>query len=228
MKVIDFINQWNGGGYDIDNSYGVQCVDLFKIFCFQVWGGFAACPNGWAESYFTKFEEVPFLTEHFERIAGHEFKNGDWVVFPYGCTQAPHSHICMYYNGQAFGTNQNGANGATLVNVDWSQAAGILRPLNVWEADAPQTNSIDALAMSVIRGDFGNGEQRKAALGTDYEAVQARVNEILSNEVPTTPNIDELARAVIRGDYGNGQERKDRLGADYDAVQARVNEMLGG
>ena len=39
--------------------------------------------------------------------------------------------------------------------------------------------NIDALARAVIRGDYGNGEERKRRLGSLYDAVQARVNEIL-------------------------------------------------
>ena len=39
---------------------------------------------------------------------------------------------------------------------------------------------VDALARAVIRGDYGNGAERKRRLGSLYDAVQARVNEILS------------------------------------------------
>ena len=39
---------------------------------------------------------------------------------------------------------------------------------------------VDALARAVIRGDYGNGAERKRRLGSLYNAVQARVNEILS------------------------------------------------
>ena len=90
---------------------------------------------------------------------------------------------------------------------------------------------IEGLAQAVIRGDYGNGDARRAALGTNYDTVQARVNEILgvggsSDGSSGGADIDALARAVIRGDYGNGAERKRRLGSLYDAVQARVNEIL--
>lgn len=37
---------------------------------------------------------------------------------------------------------------------------------------------IEALAYAVIRGDYGNGTARKRKLGSKYEAVQKRVNEI--------------------------------------------------
>ena len=38
---------------------------------------------------------------------------------------------------------------------------------------------VDALARAVIRGEYGAGAARKNALGARYEAVQARVNEML-------------------------------------------------
>lgn len=94
----------------------------------------------------------------------------------------------------------------------------------------PAAPDIEALAQAVIRGDYGNGDERRAALGASYEAVQARVNEILgaggSDGGSGGADIDALARAVIRGEYGNGEERRSRLGSLYDAVQARVNEIL--
>lgn len=88
---------------------------------------------------------------------------------------------------------------------------------------------IEALAQAVIRGEYGNGDARRAALGASYDAVQARVNEILlggSGGSSGGADVEALARAVIRGEYGNGEERKRRLGANYAAVQARVNELL--
>lgn len=43
----------------------------------------------------------------------------------------------------------------------------------------PTEKSIDELAQEVIAGKYGNGDTRKQALGSRYEEVQARVNEIL-------------------------------------------------
>lgn len=84
--------------------------------------------------------------------------------------------------------------------------------------------SVDELAHEVIQGKYGNGQERKNALGNRYDEVQKRVNEILN-----TKSIDDLAREVIRGDWGNGQERKDRLtkaGYNYEQVQDRVNQLI--
>lgn len=93
--------------------------------------------------------------------------------------------------------------------------------------------SVDELAREVIRGDWGNGNeryQRLTAAGFDYDAVQARVNQVLGQKPkPAGKSIDMLAREVIRGDWGNGQERYNRLtnaGYNYNTVQARVNQIL--
>jgi hypothetical protein len=80
----------------------------------------------------------------------------------------------------------------------------------------------------VLAGKYGNGDARKAALGSLYETVQARVNEILGSgsAAAQTPDIEALALAVIRGEYGNGEERRSRLSSLYAAVQARLNDIL--
>ena len=89
--------------------------------------------------------------------------------------------------------------------------------------------SVDEIAHEVINGSWGNGEDRKNRLtnaGYDYNAIQNRVNELL-----TTPkkSIDEIAQEVIKGMWGNGDERKNRLsqaGYNYDTVQDKVNDLL--
>ena len=92
------------------------------------------------------------------------------------------------------------------------------------------TDDIDKLAHDVINGVFGNGDARRATLGDKYDAVQARVNEILGGGGSgggSGMDVDDLSRRVIAGEFGNGRERRDRLGVNYGAVQARVNQMLG-
>ena len=104
----------------------------------------------------------------------------------------------------------------------------------VYPNKSTSSKSIDTIAREVISGNWGNGSDRAnrlRAAGYDYDAVQSRVNEILSgtNSIPSGKSIDEVAREVIRGDWGNGQDRVNRLraaGYDYNAVQKRVNELL--
>lgn len=93
--------------------------------------------------------------------------------------------------------------------------------------------SIEELAQAVIAGRFGTGDARKAALGDKYDAVQKRVNEILSGASASTPSksIEEIAREVIAGQWGNGDDRKAKLAAagyNYDEVQKKVNELVSG
>ena len=105
----------------------------------------------------------------------------------------------------------------------------------VYPNKVTSSKSVDTLAHEVLAGNWGNGSDRAnrlRAAGYDYDAVQNRVNEILSRRSSahsSGKSIDTLAREVIRGDWGNGQDRKNRLeraGYDYNAVQRRVNELL--
>ena len=97
-------------------------------------------------------------------------------------------------------------------------------------SDRPQSDvDIENLAQRVIKGEFGAGNERKELLGSNYEKVQLRVNEILGSS-KSKYDIDDLARRAIRGEFGNGSDRKDvlenmELGL-YAKVQKRVDEML--
>lgn len=91
------------------------------------------------------------------------------------------------------------------------------------------SGTIDELARRVIAGEFGSGDARKNALGDKYNAVQARVNEIL-NGTASTPNksVSEVAKEVLAGSWGNGADRKAKLeaaGYNYDEVQKAVNAL---
>lgn len=81
----------------------------------------------------------------------------------------------------------------------------------------------EELAREVIEGKYGNGEDRKNALGDRYAEVQARVNEILAPAPEPSVDILDLVRKTIRGDFGNGEDRKNALGSNYDEVQRQVN-----
>lgn len=46
------------------------------------------------------------------------------------------------------------------------------------KVEAIPAGTIEEKAILVIRGDFGNGEERKMKLGTEYSAIQNKVNEM--------------------------------------------------
>ena len=83
--------------------------------------------------------------------------------------------------------------------------------------------SIDQLVQETLAGKYGNGEQRKAALGNQYQAVMDRINGKTS---AVQKSDEELAREVIAGKHGNGEDRKRSLGSRYQAVQKKVDELL--
>ncbi len=45
-------------------------------------------------------------------------------------------------------------------------------------ANIPALDNVEAEALKVIQGDYGVGQERKNKLGTQYQAVQNRVNEL--------------------------------------------------
>lgn len=98
------------------------------------------------------------------------------------------------------------------------------------EKEPQTTKSIVDLANEVIAGEYGVGEARKQALGSLYNEVQAKVNEILLGK--TTSNRksnEEIADEVIAGKWGNNPARKEKLiaeGYDYNAIQSIVNRKL--
>lgn len=86
---------------------------------------------------------------------------------------------------------------------------------------APDGSTAD-LAAAVMRGEYGNGDERRNRLGSRYDEVQNLINRANS------ASIDDLASDVLAGAFGNGETRKSILANRYDAVQARVNELTNG
>ena len=97
-------------------------------------------------------------------------------------------------------------------------------------AATPVAKTISELADEVLAGKHGNGDQRRASLGANFDAVQAEINRragVTTAPKPQPVNIGALADAVLRGEYGSGDERRRRLGTLFDAVQTEVNRKLG-
>lgn len=74
------------------------------------------------------------------------------------------------------------------------------------------------LAYGVMTGKYGDGEERKKALGSRYDEVQKFINHI--NEANVATLVDE----VKAGKYGNGDVRKAVLGSRYEEVQKAINK----
>lgn len=57
-------------------------------------------------------------------------------------------------------------------------------------------NDVENLAREVIRGNFGNGQERKELLGENYEEVQKRVNELMKGSAGSKTIPSDKAKAI--------------------------------
>lgn len=93
--------------------------------------------------------------------------------------------------------------------------------------EQPLRKSNEDIATEVMRGAWGNGDDRKARLaaaGYSYDDIQAIINSKY-----TRRSDDEVANEVIAGKWGIGDDRRARLesqGYNYDAIQKLVNQKL--
>lgn len=168
---------------------------------------------------------------------------GDIILFNWDDSSQPNDGHADHigYVEQVYGNtiiciegNYGGKVGRRTINVGWGYIRGFARPKYSGEGSAstkPSKKTIEQIAKEVIQGAWGSGAARKSALtkaGYDYDAVQKKVNEILSGS-SNKKSITTIAKEVITGKWGVGTARKNALtkaGYDYEAVQKKVNELL--
>lgn len=255
-EVIDAYNELCrplARGYKV--SYGDAWCDTFVSAVFAKCGGGIPYECG-CEEHINRLIDAGMYTED----DGYTPNKGDIIFFDWKDSgegddtgRAQHVGIVERVSGDTIhiieGNNGNAVRRTTRkINGRYIRGFGLPRfeeeqaPAPVEEpkqeqaiVEIPKSEAgITEIALQVIRGNYGNGEERKRRLaeaGYDYATVQAEVNRILDKEEekPRPSNLSNVALAVIRGDYGNGAERRERLheaGYDYDAVQALVNQMM--
>lgn len=189
MTPEQFYAETVGKRIDVDGypkSQPYQCVDLFRY-----WGQLNSVPipptpNNYADGYWYSRDALGFA-KYFDYITDPaKFTTGTWVFWARGSRSHPSSHVAMYYHGQEYGENQGGNASACLKTTDFSDALGGLR----WKGYIMDDKTIEQLAYEVIAGMWGNGEERKERLtraGYDYDAVQAKVDEIMAHNQVEDP-----------------------------------------
>jgi hypothetical protein len=138
MTPSEFHSNYYGWGIDVDGVAGIQCVDFFKEFLRII-----GCPtykapiggDGYADNIWYNRSR---WNQWFTFIPAGQFQDGDIVLFPHrkrGGKTHPLSHICFYYGGKQFGTNQHDTKlgrRACDKPCNWSDALGALR-YKFWE-----------------------------------------------------------------------------------------------
>lgn len=204
-----FRNAVLGHGFDIDNYCGFQCWDGTALLWQQL-GKSLVTGNGLAIGAWDLKRDVNKY-DQFDLVADvNALKVGDVVAM-----RPNHIGFFEGFDGGymvILGQNQggspaspNGGTGFNVARVAKTAFAGAFRYRN-WNnvsaptpaptpAPAPQ-KSVDEVAREVLRGDWGNGEDRKARLakaGYDFNTVQAKVNELLGGIAPAPKPVEKFA-----------------------------------
>ncbi|HFI0406347.1 TPA: peptidoglycan amidohydrolase family protein [Streptococcus suis] len=217
--------------YSMDFRNGPQSYDCSSAVYYALLSA-GAISAGWAVN--TEYEHDWLLKNAFNLIAENSAfaaKRGDIFIWgKRGQSSGAGGHTGIFVDSNNIIHCNYARNGITVDGyLDVARASGnkyyyIYRPPA--QSTIPTSTagkSIDQLVQETLAGKYGNGDQRKAALGNQYEAVMAVINGKTTTNQKT---VDQLAQEVIAGKHGNGEDRKKSLGSQYEAVQKRVAELL--
>ena len=216
----NWLNSVNGKSVEMDTSWGAQCWDLWSHYAVNMLGvtywrtgtnAGGGCPqhSGYTCGLWKTFDRSG-LNQWFTPHTGTP-QRGDVAIWDWGSPAGPNSHVAIVVedrgnNVYTMTQNPGPAHYATLSKAG---ILGYLRPddQSHFGGSAPAASvvsgSIADLAAAVIRGEYGNGPDRVAALGDKYDAVQAEVNRILSGggSAPApAPSTGGTQHVVVPGD----------------------------
>lgn len=246
--MVDFVVEWcndDSHGYSQAHRDGPDCDCSSLMYMAARHAGYdVGGSNGWTGSMRSDFTRAGFVAVPFDGnlydcepgcIALNEQHHTemfvDWGVLG-GAHIDEHGGVQGCCQGDQTG-NEVSIGPAYVPSYGWDYI--LIPPDGGGDSSQAPAGDLDAVARSVINGEYGNGDARRQRLeseGYSYDDVQARVNAILQGgdaQPSGGKSVDDLAREVINGDWGNGEDRRQHLtaaGYDYDAVQRRVNELL--
>lgn len=89
-------------------------------------------------------------------------------------------------------------------------------------------DELDALAQKVIRGELGNGAQRRAALGDRYQEVQQRVNERLKGGKSSTTQTGTTKQETSQEVSGQKNSTNSKLSGNSSKTKAKMETYTKG
>lgn len=173
---------------------------------------------------------IPIGWGYIRGYARPKYASGGSSVSPTPSTGKSITDVAKEVLAGKWGNGDDRKGALQAAGYDYTAVQAKVNELCSGKAPTP-TKSVEDVAREVLAGKWGNGDARKSALsaaGYDYNAVQAKVNQ-LCNGGNGAKSVDTIAREVIAGKWGNGNERKQKLeaaGYNYSAVQVRVNQLL--
>lgn len=251
MNFDEWLNSRNGTYVNIDGNYGAQCWDTWSDYAVNVIGvdypktgtqAGGGCPNhpGYACGIWKGFDRSG-LNQWFTPVSSPQ--RGDVAIWDWGSAVGPNSHVAVVVSdagGSVYCLTQNpGPN--KLAYLSKSGILGYLRPDNQSliggggsSASVSVSGSVSDLADAVLRGDFGNGDQRRAALGARYDEVQAEVNRRLDgggsapSPAAPAPSGGGVSYTVVSGDTLWGiSERFYGTGTEYPRIYEANKDVIG-
>lgn len=239
-----YISQGMNGTYSHKGNLAIDlanCIYLKAPFTGVIKKKYDYCNAVWLES----IEKVEFadgtidymtvLTMHDNNIndlkVGQIIKKGEVYYHPgvKGNVTGTHIHMCVgkgkftgsgwYQNayGKWCVCNQYDITKALFLNRDVKISKGIYN----WKTVSSTTKTVEELAKEVIKGLWGNVEERKNRLtssGYDYNSIQKKVNEMLN----TSANI---TYTVQKGDTLWGISQK--FGINLNELYQRNKHIIG-
>lgn len=141
------------------------------------------------------------------------YQNNPWNEGKYSCAIRQYSGTGSL---SGYGGNLD-LNKAYISASEWLAYAGSNGSVPTPTPTDPNASDVTDLVAAVMRGEYGNGDDRKANLGDRYDEVQNLINHISSADTST------LVNETWAGKYGNGDKRKAVLGSRYDEVMNAIN-----
>lgn len=154
-------------------------------------------------------------------VAGYPWDNPNWTeqdmpynIYPWSFAAIWQFTSSLYLDGYI---NRLDGNIAYMDSTGWMKYANSSDTPTPTPDPKPQ-KSTDDLVREVLLGEYGDDETRERLLGSRYDEVQNRINQLY-----------DIADEVIKGNWGNGWNREQALNAagyPYDIVQSIVNVLL--
>ena len=203
-------------------TFGKNDFDWVKGFCDYVFSKTGVKPLVYIQK--SAMERIDGIGDYGLWIAQYPdytptgYQETPWNEGAYACAIRQYSSV-----GQISGYNGNLDLDKFYGDADSWRAYAAINGENVPPEPTPQpvVNTPDGSTLELVErtmsGEFGDGDDRRANLGTRYDEVQSFINHIYE------ASDNDLANEVLSGKYGNGNTRKAVLGDRYSEVQGIVN-----